>query len=139
MKAENLMIGDWVRITLRNKIGKVYRIDEANGKGNGWVAVIDGDYHETHLEPIPLTPEILEKNGFLADKHVYPYPYYEYEVKENKVKVGFAFPQGNKTSYKEPWVYIDSERVFIEHLPCVFIHQLQHALRLCGIKKEIEL
>jgi hypothetical protein len=89
------------------------------------------------VEPIPIAAEILEKNEFVANKHVYPYPYYEYENKEDKLKVGFAFPQGNKTSYKEPWVYIDSENVFVEHLPCVFVHQLQHAMRLCGIEKEI--
>lgn len=91
------------------------------------------------VEPIPIVPKILEKNGFVANRHVYPYPYYEYEVKENRVKVEFAFPQGNRTLCKEPWVYIDSKRVFIEHLPCMFVHQLQYALRLCGIEKEIEL
>jgi hypothetical protein len=95
--------------------------------------------HQSEIQPIPLTPEVLEKNGFLANKQVYPYPYYEYEVKEIKVKVGFAFPQGNRTSYKEPWVCVDTECVYIEHLPCMFVHQLQHVLRLCGIEKEIEL
>ena len=131
MKANELMIGDWV-------------LD-----GNVYVQVTsitcDGNVETTHnehsnielIEPIPLTKEILEKNGFVANKHVYPYPYYEYINEEDKVKVGFAFPQGNRTSYKEPWVYIDSENVFIEHLPCVFVHQLQQILRFCGIEKEI--
>ena len=85
------------------------------------------------IVPISLTPEILEKNGFVPNTHVYPYPYYEYISEENKLKIGFAFPQGNRTSYKEPWVYIDSENVFIEHLPCMFVHQLQQAFRLCGL------
>ena len=97
-----------------------------------------GPFLIEEIEPIPITPEILEKNGFVANKHVYPYPYYEY-IEEDKLKIGFAFPQGNRTSYKEPWVYIDSERVFVEHLPCMFVHLLQHALRLCGIEKTIEL
>lgn len=90
-----------------------------------------------YLEPIPLTPEILEKNDFLANKHVYPYPYYEYINEKDKVKIGFAFPQGNRTSYKEPWVYIDSECALIVHLPCKYAHHLQHVLKLCGIEKEI--
>ena len=89
------------------------------------------------VEPIPITPEILEKNGFSANKHVYHYPYYEYENKEDKLKIGFAFPQGDKTSYKDYWVYIDSEYVFVEHLPCMYVHQLQNALS--GIEKEIVL
>ena len=135
MKAKDIQIGDYLKYGIKvesitkKKVGYYIKPNECR-------------MHYTRLcecEPIPLTPEVLEKNGFLANKHVYPYPYYEYEVKENKVKVGFAFPQGNKTSYKEPWVYIDSERVFIEHLPCVFVHQLQHAMRLCWIEKEIEL
>ena len=93
--------------------------------------------HIEKVEPIPITPEILEKNEFLANRHVYPYPYYEYE--KDGLKVGFAFPQGNRTSYREPWVYIDSERVFVEHLPCSFVHQLQKTMLICGIEKEIVL
>ena len=103
-----------------------------SGKDSHWCNI-------EKVDPIPIVPKILENNGFVANKHVYPYPYYEYEVKEIKLKIGFAFPQGNKTSYKEPWVYIDSKHVFIEHLPCMFVHQLQHALRLCRIEKTIEL
>lgn len=91
------------------------------------------------ISPILITPEILEKNGFLTNKHVYPYPYYEYINYEDKVKIGFAFPQGNRTSYKEPWVYIDSEHVLIAHLPCKYVHQLQHIFKVCGIEKDIRL
>lgn len=89
------------------------------------------------IRPILVTPEILERTGFLLNNHIYPYPCYEYENKENKLKVVFAFPHGNKTSYKDPWVFIDSENIYIEHLPCVFVHQLQQILRLCQIEKEI--
>ena len=139
MKTNELMIGDWVNTPKGNYqidciqdndvVGTTYK----NGEG------VESLFGINKIEPIPLTPEILEKNGFVANKHVYPYPYYEYEVKESKVKVGFAFPQGNRTSYKEPWVYIDTECAFIEHLPCIFVHQLQQELRLCGIEKEIML
>jgi hypothetical protein len=132
MKANELMIGDWL-----------YRPDccdqvkEIRHTGVIGIDNMRGLIAFSELEPIPLTPEILEKNGFVANKHVYPYPYYEYENKEDKLKVGFAFPQGNRTSYKEPWVYIDSECVFVEHLPCMFLHQLQQVLRFCGIEKQI--
>ena len=127
MKVEELMIGDWVIITLRNKIGKVYRIDEANGKGNGWVAVINGDYHETHLEPILLTPEILEKNGFVEweDKC------YRWEYAEG-IYINADF------TAQEPWAHI-SNRCYSATPVCRYVHQLQHALRLCGIEKEIVL
>lgn len=116
MKVNELMIGDWVRITLSNKIGKVYRIDEANGNGNGWAAVIDGDYHETRLEPIHLTPEILEKNGFIKEPREF------HTLQYCIITDGL-------------WIDISEENYFEGKLE--FVHQLQHALRLCGITREI--
>jgi hypothetical protein len=132
LNCEDLMVNDWVMNTHNQKPERVREILER-------MVMLDYNdlYEYDEIEPIPLTPEILEKNWFLANRHVYPYPYYEYEVKESKVKVGFAFPQVNKTSYKNPWVCIDMESVYIEHLPCIFVHQLQHALRLAGVEKEI--
>lgn len=137
MKANKLMIGDLV-YDHRNWACPIVEIHKHSA------VVIARHYGEEEfgledLRPIPLTPEILEKNGFVANEHIYPYPYYEYIVEEDNLKIGFAFPQGNRTSYKEPWIYIDSERVFVEHLPCIYVHELQHVLRLCGIKKEIVL
>lgn len=137
MKANELMIGDYV-YNHRNWECPIVEIDKNS------VVVFARYFGEevflpSELRPIPLTPEILEKNGFVANKHIYPYPYYEYINENGKLKVGFAFPQGNRTSYKEPWIYIDSENVFVEHLPCIYVHELQHALKLCGIEKNIEL
>ena len=139
MEAKDLMIGDWVQVP--SLIDNVEQYDawctvrQLRDCDLDVVGFKELKYDE--IVPIPLTPEILEKNGFVANKHVYPYPYYEYENEKGKLKIGFAFPQGNKTSYKEPWVCIDSEYVFIEHIPCIYVHQLQHTLRLCGIEKEI--
>lgn len=135
MEVNNLMIGDLI-YNHRNWACPIVEIHKDSA------VVIARHYGEEEfkledLRPIPLTQEILEKNGFVANKHVYPYPYYEYINDENKLKIGFAFPQGNRTSYKEPWVYIDSEYVYVEHLPCIYVHQLQHTLRLCKIEKEI--
>ena len=131
MEAKDLMIGDWV-IDGKN----IAQITSITCDG-----IIETTFNKSSnievIEPIPLTPAILEKNDFVANKHVYPYPYYEYINRRNKLKIGFAFSQCNRTSYKEPWVYIDSEYVFVEHLPCIYVHQLQHAIRLCGIEKEI--
>lgn len=71
MKANELMIGDFLRYKqgfpdtyLQGKIVKVCGID-----GRVDVRTINDDkFHESEhpnwLEPIPLTPEILEKNGF---------------------------------------------------------------------------
>ena len=150
MEANELMIGDWVQISepckYHGAIGRIKTLIDHKDDETAYFKVFlrsntihigIEDICSDDIKPIPLTSEILEKNKFLANTHVYPYPYYEYINEKDKLKVGFAFPQGNKTSYKEPWIYIDSEHVFIEHLPCIFVHQLQHALRLCGIEKEI--
>lgn len=127
MEAKDLMIGDWVDV----------RNDAAPNTTHLERITPSHFLRDEHWYGLELVPEILEKNGFVANKHVYPYPYYEYINEGNKLKIGFGFPQGNRTLYKKPWVCIDSERVYVEHLPCLFVHQLQHALRLCGIEKEI--
>ena len=137
MKANKLMIGDLV-YDHRKWACPIVEIHKYTAVVIA-INYVEEEFRLEDLRPIPLTPEILENNGFIANEHVYPYPYYEYIVEEDKLKIGFAFPQGNRTSYKEPWIYIDSERVFVEHLPCIYVHELQHALRLCGIKKEIVL
>ena len=136
MKANELMIGDWVKITHRNKIGKVYRVDIANGNGNGWVAVIDGDYYEGDLEPIPLTAEILEKNGFK--------PY----IPEGHLETVYACQDVSKAVADELyalWPYQDGSFYLLlrvdgkdmVRMDVHYIHQLQHALGLCEIEKEI--
>ena len=136
MKANDLMIGDYFSV---KPSGMPIKVAAVHHKKVAYHAVVNklAWVRESLLEPIPLTPEILEKNGFVANKHVYPYPYYEYIDERARLKVGFAFPPGDKTSYKEPWVYIDSEYVLAEHIPCVFVHQLQQAMYICKIKKEI--
>ena len=150
MNIGELMIGDWVyRVDFKEPIPvRILGLEVVNYDTHPmqYVADVFCPKHNNNVGlymdeicPIPLTAEILEKNGFVINKHVYPYPYYEYINSKDNLKIGFAYPRGNRTSYKEPWVYIDSEYVFVEHLPCMYVHELQHALRLCGIDKEIKL
>lgn len=74
------------------------------------------------IEPVPLTPEILEKNGFK--------------------NMGF-FGKCEVENWK---ILCDTKNVAIIHkehtdidIPIEYVHELQHALRLCGIDKEIVL
>jgi len=80
--------------------------------------------HGTHwcqiskIEPIPLTPDILEKNGFVVEsRHCLGNPL-QYCVLVDGL-----------------WIDITGENYFEGKLE--YAHQLQHALRLCGIEKEI--
>ena len=77
-----------------------------------------------HLTPIPLTPEILEKNGWeivdeSADYQMYGSPECGIFFTKGTVRYRLETPQAS--------------------VVCWNVHQLQHALRLAGIEKEIEL
>ena len=144
MKANELMVGDWVKVTHLNKIGKAYRIDRANEDGNGWVAVFDGDYHESLLEPIPLTPEILEKNGWkLYDLEDIDWLIYDYSTNCQNVRISENDTYGYKWWIVVSNILGEDEAGFKDRnhagIYCNYVHQLQHALRLCGIDKEIEI
>lgn len=76
------------------------------------------------VEPIPLTPEILEMNGFeiieeSADFQLYGSPECSIFFTKGTVRYRLETPQAS--------------------VVCYFVHHLQHALRLAGVGKEIEL
>jgi hypothetical protein len=118
MKAEELMIGDWVFI-------KDYPIKALPQK-------VRPEHFVRSLvefEPIPLTPEILEKNGFVLK---------EEEVGAYGVNIAPYYTR-NDVPFE---VFCDGEPFaiwFKDPVNIAFVHQLQHALRLCGIEKEIVL
>lgn len=125
MKANELMIRDWVMTP--NGIARVIMIGEhspcyTNKTGEGEAAIFPRD-----LQPIPLTPEILEKNGFEKSEYGW-YCNRKIDDWEIKIYIGRI----------ETFVKID-KGVYphINNTDCRFLHQLQHALRSCGIEKEI--
>lgn len=127
MKAEELMIGDWVRVT--NRIAKVHDMDRIVG-----VEFIDGGYDVfkiEELEPIPLTPEILEKNEFkkyhdaAEDVDTYMSNYFPFLLIEDNGRWSLS-------TY-------DSAPMLFFLLYIDYVHQLQHLLRLWGTIKQIKL
>lgn len=119
MKANELMIGDWVQDRSGAKI-KIVNIEYhctrvlLNGE-----ELILACFEQANLMPIPLTPEILEKNGF-SDNYAYDDLSYA------------AGATGNIIG-----VHILGEGGIMDEMYFKYVHQLQHALRLCGIEKEI--
>ena len=136
MKAQDLMLGDWV-----------YGIDGKGGKHPCRINAVDiypqnrtprvvtsggYGYQQENLEPIPLTPDILEKNGF-----------------EKQGFEGWLLPFGTKpenglilwrTDYGTPHLMIESyssKYGDFRSFGIQYAHELQHALRLCWIDKEI--
>ena len=144
MKANEICIGDFVRVKHLSKSGKVYRIDAANGNKNCSVALFDGDFSLDDIEPIELTPEILEKNGFKFDGSgqrsmmFISTPHFDNGIRYNiyvglknkTIEVFAAHPVEKSPNWRK------SNKVYLEVCGC-FVHELQHALRLCGIEKDI--
>ena len=100
MKATELQIGDW--ILYGDKPVKVLQLSE-NGKYD-WV------------KPIPLTPEILEKNGWKETQY-----WHEYQDGKNTIQCCLPDMRGKING------------IDIEHFKCEYVHQYQHLLRLCGL------
>jgi len=140
METKELMVGDWVTFKdcqYENPMPiKIIAIGfQADGENDCLVQIV-GDKGcdiitiDDEIVGIPLTAEILEKNGFrdIGD-HWYDdaADYYELEVEAYSDSIW-------RVIYHNTEFNIGDERVFVSH-----IHELQHALRLFGIKREIEL
>ena len=131
MEINSLTIGDWVLDG--NHIAQIVSVT-CDG-------IIGTTFNESSnievVEPIPITPEILEKIGFR--KSISPScihaKCYELEDKDKKYRLTIA----NYNKYKRLLLNIDSEDAECFNIKCDYVHQLQHALRLCGITKEIEI
>lgn len=113
MKANELMVGDWIyRPCCSDQVKEIRR--------NGIIGLDSarGLVLFSELEPIPITPEILEKNGFSED--------YRYE------DLSYAQSCGDVIG-----IHICGEKGLMDEMYFKYVHQLQHALRLCEIEKEI--
>lgn len=126
MKATDLMIGDWVLWKNRNvQIVRTCALVYSFGHIDIWLAHCNDDNNiECHdlskISPIPLTPEILEKNGFVfrADNDTMYGEYYLHNQSTFAIKMFNGYLVGMCMS---------------EDLEFHYVHELQHALRLCGL------
>lgn len=84
-------------------------------------------------EPIPLTPEILERNGFKKPDNGYLLCLEEGIETQNYVYVQF------RLNGEVRYVEIDTLLNKAQLHNVLYVHQLQQALRLCRITKEIQL
>ena len=170
MKAEELMIGDWVNIVADDKLFpeelkgqiipcKVIGFDDKpivhpsyTEKGIdlkpqfGMMVKVANNFDYMYfvperLSPISLTPEILEKNGLETDDGAH----FSIQGQDNILELllvelpfdGYTFDivRTERTINKcNQRCYIDRYFASID-----YVHQLQQALKLCGIEKEIVL
>ena len=124
MKANELMLGDWVKFP-GGTIDKIVDLPYIEGKGifaSFAASATLFPISVEKIEPIPLTPEILEKNGFIYNELPFVQGWEQFGLTLTNGGNGFRINCGINVA-----MIIDS------------VHELQHALRLCGIEKEIEL
>lgn len=123
MKAKELQIGDYVNY--RGQIIKVTSLYDKGGSNEvGWSDKESVWVNGRCIEPIPLTPEILEKNEIdSVFKTRYKGFYLEYHAEAGMIML-YVYNNGSFQPTGASFKYV---------------HQLQHALRLCGIDKEIKL
>ena len=116
MKCKELMINDWVS----DKYGYLMQITVI---GDGYVSFEDDEGNLCQLddkcnqpEPIPLTYEILKKNGWKDAEF-----WCEYQEGNNSIQDCLPDMRGSINGIE------------IEHFKCECVHQYQHLLRLCGL------
>lgn len=140
MKEEELMIGDLVSYD-----GTPMKVTELKFKGvseerlvslHSDSCIFRNITLDDRIQPIPLTPEILEKNGFVYDfdETISVADYYTVTVKGYSyydVNVLVTYCNGEMSFVNESFCSIER--------PIEFVHEFQHALRLCNIDKEIQL
>lgn len=126
MKPEEIMIGDWLLCpdNMQRQVRYLQVRPSVIGIGGS-------SYDEDEIQPIPITPEILVKNGF--ETHI---PKECYLLSTDYYDLYIA----RYTDGLWEVVYSDCEFNFEDWRMYVsYTHELQHALRLCGINKEIEI
>lgn len=159
MKANELMIGDWVTVIADDKLFPSKYVGKSipcKVEGFSYEPIVQPSYTEKgisiylkpqiglmvrvannfgymyfevgRLSPITLTPEILEKNFPIANGC-------EYRDDNNGVCIEVYFNAKTVKYKKYAILYTDRGKIYIDK----YVHQLQHALRLCGINKEITL
>jgi len=132
MKRESLMIGDWVyvphdgNVTHYGQVKAIYESYISVKLGDdSWAGVAEA------LKPVPLTAEILEKNGFESDTNMFGLCYYELS------KSYIIDNRGDRFCFVKRFPGLRDSTFHV--IDVKYVHELQHALRLCGISKEIVL
>lgn len=129
INTKELTIGCYVKVN-----GKPHKVDEvfANAVGlEKW----DTLFHYSDLEPIPITKELLLKNGFVERHNL---GYYEYIKEVNNHWLTFKWDVSN-TPNRDWYLHIDScDRCTVGGCDIQYVHQAQTFCNVLGIELEFE-
>ena len=132
MNPEELMLGDYVHPDHNDKT--IVRVDDVNDKVIHFILPENkrditgghaGWHFADHIEPIKLTPEILEKIGF--EKYGKPH----FNLQQWVIKAGERNVSIVQEFTREGWCFKD---IWI-----TYVHELQNLLRICKIDLQIVL
>lgn len=128
LKISDLSVGDWVGVRCGTKIN-AFKVEEIrfNNIIHKYVALLNNKAYGlpiTELHPIPITAEILEKNGIHRT-----YEDDAYAIFRDDGLWVVKYSDGDWELSTPPVCRVDIK----------YVHQLQHALRLAGVDKEINL
>ena len=140
MKANELMIGDWVECVDSTHKKKVYAKVCAIEEGQTCILVEKDNSNWfldiSLLKPIPLQKIYLIKNGFKVREETDDTEFYCYDCYE----INVSFDEGISEENIPPIIFLTIE--FDEKsiaMPIEYVHELQQAMRIMGCDKEIEL
>ena len=122
LKISDLSVGDWVEY--RDREWQVCSLYQFTGEVGLWRKDSQICENVADCEPIPLTPEILEKNGIHRT-----YEDDKYAIFRGDGLWAVKYSDGDWELSTPPVCRVDIK----------YIHQFQHALRLAGVDKEINL
>lgn len=149
MKASELMIGDWVSIDEPDRyagaVGQIHSLIYHNEEDNvyfyvfiqGKFGYLTKDVCSADIRPIPITHEIIKANGFeLTDigdngpgtPRININRYERHDCKTKWYDITMWYDRNRKT-----WCLHGMNGIILR-----YVHELQHALHICGIEKEIK-
>lgn len=127
MNAKDLMIGDWVRITRSQwHEGSTQKVLDVYENGSIRTKHISPVLEDSY-EPIPLTPEILEANGFLKLSC-----FYEAQIGDTNITIQRCKDWKNN---QKKYINVLKRPSYYHIMYPEYVHELQHALRLCGLNE----
>lgn len=131
MDAKDLMIDDWVKCVDSTHTISMFAQVDAIEEGHDCILVkrdISNWFLDIkYLEPIPLTAEILEKNGFVEGH------YGEMVLNEElgTSEIYLVLEESHDGEYY--WWKVNNEII----AKIKSVHELQHVLNVCGFEKNI--
>ena len=115
---------------------KIHTIMDTLGVNNYELSYIEHPVHQLELSGVPITPEILKKNGWKFLKHHERNSYddvsWDSYHKPAETNISLIFYQEEEAFFQFLYAQEISEK------PIRYIHQLQHLLFGLGLKSEME-